>query len=97
MPERNDRDFEFSEYRRLFVSELERLDRTLTEFAKKIDALRDTFSQGLSTMERELTARIAKQETELALLKFKVFLIGFASATIGSAIFNLAVKWLAPH
>jgi len=69
----------WDEYRRLVISELERLHASQAETNTKLDEIRGDFSRAIGALKDE---QIAKIWSEIAVLKFKSGLWGAVSGAI---------------
>ena len=69
----------WDEYRRLVISELERLHSSQAETNSKLDAIRGDFSRAITALKDD---QIAKIWSEIAVLKFKSGLWGGVAGAI---------------
>jgi len=85
------RESEFSGYRRLFVSELERLDRDMTALSKQMEDNHRELSGDIHNMRSK---EISDMKVEIALLKMKAGVWGLLGAAIPIAIaIILKIVW----
>lgn len=71
-------DKSWDSYRRLVVSEFERLNRALNDMNNKLDSL--------------VNGRISKIEVDLGMLKVKVMLIGTGASIVMTTIITVILK-----
>lgn len=87
MPEMNDVDERsWSEYRRLILAELERIDRGMISLNTKMEVSMDSRDASITTM-----------RVEIAMLKVKASMWGGLSGTLGAAIAFLLLKFGGTH
>lgn len=93
MPQSDD----FNEYRRLILSELERLDKTIQRNA---DATAENHRELVQMLDSKLRAQevaSAKIHEDFTSLKGKVALIGSIAAGVVTFFGNLIVGWIGSH
>ena len=101
-----DANSDFKEYRRLIISELERLDKNtqdvhkavssndnkLVEIQTALTALVKKLDEE-SSEQKELEIQFRVLEKEFSVLKTKVVLIGGAVGTVAAALVSVIAKW----
>lgn len=89
MPPDDDYEMEtapFREYRRLFLSELQRINNMLQGFDNKLDQLNNTNRDRISLVETSLNTQISDVKTRVAMLEVRAKIWGGMVGCVGGAV-----------